>query len=134
MRGAGNLEADIQLGVGSGFSLLWWTACCCMIFVSDSFAAALQGAASSTVTPSAELRQCVPVCLQGFCYQCLSGRIGLVTGKDLAQHIGARCVCVCVCVCVCMSLPDPYPPLQGQTPPQESSVNKQVLCVCLVNL
>ncbi len=31
---AGNLEADIQLGVASGMSLLWWTAICCLVFVS----------------------------------------------------------------------------------------------------
>lgn len=54
----GNLEADIQLGVASGMSLLWWTAICCLVF--------------------------------GFTFQNLSGRVGLVTGKDLAQHLGQR--------------------------------------------
>ncbi len=27
---------------------------------------------------------------QGFLFQCLAGRIGLVSGKDLAQHLGER--------------------------------------------
>mmetsp|Transcript_22861 Transcript_22861/g.58259 ORF Transcript_22861/g.58259 Transcript_22861/m.58259 type:complete len:550 (-) Transcript_22861:416-2065(-) len=54
----GNLEADIQLGVESGMTLLWWTGICCLIF--------------------------------GFTFQCISGRLGLCTGQDLAQHLGAR--------------------------------------------
>ena len=29
-------------------------------------------------------------CSQGFAFQCLSGRLGLVTGEDLAQHCGKR--------------------------------------------
>ncbi|KAL6763561.1 natural resistance-associated macrophage protein-domain-containing protein [Haematococcus lacustris] len=54
----GNLEADIQLGVTSGMSLLWWTLITCMVFA--------------------------------FTFQCIAGRLGLVSGKDLAQHLGER--------------------------------------------
>lgn len=52
----GNLQADVQAGAQTGFSLLWW------------FAAVSLGC--------------------GFTFQCLSGRLGLATGRDLAQHCG----------------------------------------------
>mmetsp|Transcript_11202 Transcript_11202/g.24121 ORF Transcript_11202/g.24121 Transcript_11202/m.24121 type:complete len:597 (+) Transcript_11202:151-1941(+) len=54
----GNLEADIQVGVQAGYTLLWWYCICSVLF--------------------------------GFAYQCLAGRLGLVTGEDLAQHCGRR--------------------------------------------
>lgn len=52
----GNLEADIQAGVNSGFHLLWWFAVCSIVF--------------------------------GMTFQVMAARLGVVTGKDLAQHCG----------------------------------------------
>lgn len=58
MQDPGNLEADIQAGAKTGFSLLWW-------FLLVSMAC-------------------------GTAFQCLSGRLGLVTGRDLARICGER--------------------------------------------
>lgn len=39
LRSTGNLEADIQVGVSTGYDLLWWYFICAVLFVSGGVTA-----------------------------------------------------------------------------------------------
>ena len=97
----GNLQADVQAGANTGFELLWWFAFVMLGCVSGggrgARAAAARlpllaaGAAGRLMPARAPAPPRPPLCRsssQGMAFQCMSGRLGLMTGRDLAQHCG----------------------------------------------
>lgn len=118
MQDPGNLEADIQAGAQTGFALLWWFALVSLgCGTAFQVGAALRDSSAGRCCAARQQRRQVlrpaatwplprlwpaaqhaprppsphpPPPPPPTHPQCLSGRVGLVTGKDIAQHCGEQ--------------------------------------------
>ncbi len=80
MQDPGNLEADLQAGGFAGYALLWLFLVCTIMVRHDACRPILHSHGLEMLP-----RRSV---LQGFAFQCLSSRLGIATGLNLAQHCG----------------------------------------------